>query len=141
MQSTRWWDGGFFWCSAFMGFRTARLVSCVEAVGVLFCWVSSGQNKSSRINFPRIGTSYSRDGGMLCFARVVSARCTDGVSFACILLLWGVQTGGGTFHYPPRLLALYAKDSGVIRAIVCCCGAGISLSHFALGSFDGWYPA
>jgi len=41
--------------------------------------------------------------------------------------------------YPPRLLALYAKDSGVIRAVVCCCGAGISLSHFALGSFDGWY--
>ena len=25
--------------------------------------------------------------------------------------------------YPPRLLALYAKDSGVIHAIVYCCGA------------------
>jgi len=42
--------------------------------------------------------------------------------------------------YPPHFLALYAKDSGVIHAIVYCCGAGISLFHFALGSFDGWYP-
>ena len=126
MQSTRWWDGGFFWCSASMGFRTARLVSCVEAVGVLFCWVSSGQNKSSRINFPRIGTSYSRDGGMLCFARVVSAHCTDGVSFACILLLCTMETGGGTFHYPPHFLALYGEDSGVIHTMLYRCGVFVN---------------
>jgi len=76
------------------------------------------------------------------FRDVISTHRTDGVSFARISLLEWVWSSGGTFHYPLHFLALYAKDSGVIRAIVCCCGAGISLSHFALGggSFDGWYP-
>ena len=74
------------------------------------------------------------------FRDVISTHRTDGVSFARISLLGWVWSSGGTFHYPPRLLALYGNDSGVIRAVVCSCGAGISLSHFALGSFDGWYP-
>jgi hypothetical protein len=77
--------------AGFLGNNCVRIVYAINPmVGwVLFCWVSSVQNKSSRINFPRIGTSYSPLGGWWNgVVRVCcSARGVDGVSFARILLL------------------------------------------------------
>ena len=129
------WNRLFF-CSVSYGSRTIRRNEPTPTGMVWWCW-----NRLFCCSVSR-GSEQSEQTGcwVVPFRVVISTHCTDGVSFARISLLGWVWSSGGSGMYPPRLLALYAKDSGVIHAVVCCCGAGISLFHFALGSFDGWYP-